>query len=980
MAIIRMKAVVPFLVLFSIGMHGHGQNFDHEFLSVSDGLPHSCVFRIQEAKGEPFLWIGTDNGICRFDGYEFRNFIFDSTVYSNYILTIHPLDNERLLLSYYRDGLFVFEKGRLSPFEKASVLSESDQKLLINGLPIARQLKGVTQVAEFADHFWFVSSESLFYSKNDTFHFHSIEASNAQMVHNLLSVNNTLLAGTSDGVYQIYDLDSSAKVWPVDGSSPLVSAMSTDTGGNVYLATEMGLFMARAGTTDFLPLPTPEMNVKMLKVDSRNRVWFSTGDQKINVLENGKITSLVIAEGDYEMLVNDIEEDYEGNIWLATMASGICRVSIADGVSALKISDQSPNFIRTLFQSDDGVKWAGTYGHVYASFENGPFQSKNIPLPKNELVYNFLQGGGNEVIAGTSKGTFIFRDGSFSHLNESIDGVLCANKAPDGTLWFGTREGLYRSDSTTSDYRALSFPEFGPAQPRINYLLMDSDERLWMATENELYTLYKNKIKKIDYPIKARIKHIFESSKGALFFSTPNGLMKWYNRQWSVYKRNDPNGPLGQNELISSHCIGVLEDSKAHVWIVTDMGLVQIVNETELSYYNLQSLHDIDGIYSMAAMANDRILLGTLHRLIEVDLEKLDLKNTVPVPYIKQVLSSGKPMAPNSAFTLPYSQNNLQVVFSNISFRNHTEGLFYYRLHENEEWQYTLNGVVNYKALPPGDYKFELKTGSRSEMEVSKPIGFHFSVDKAFWQETWFVFIMLLVLASLVYMVFALRLMKIRRKNQEALDREFELSTLKHQALNAMMNPHFITNSLNAIRQMAASGYQDKIKANRYVVNFSGLVNINLEQASNAYITLEKELERLRIYLEMEQLRLDESFEFEIEIDHDLDVEEIEVPNMILQPLAENAIWHGFSEIGRKGMLRLKVHFESDDVLLFQMDDNGTGYGPTQAKKITKPSYGLKMVGEKLRLQNAQSTLHIQDIRDGKGVCGTRVRIRLLLQ
>lgn len=979
-----MKAASSIFFLLSLCQYGLSQSFDHQFLSVSDGLPHSCVFRIQEAKDDPFLWIGTDNGICRFDGYEFRSFIFDSSVYSNYILTIHPLSDERLLLSYYRDGLFVFDNGKLSPFEKAAVLSKDDQKLLINGLPIATELKGVTQVAEFAGYFWLVSSESLFFSKNDTFHFHSIEPSNEVMVHVLLSANNTLLAGTEDGVYQIHDLDSSSKVWPTDGSSPLVAAMSSDTNGNVYLATDIGLYMAQAGNTNFLPVPipasTPQVGVKMLKVDSKNRVWFSTGDQKIYVLENGLVTSLHIAEGDYEVLVNDIEEDYEGNIWLATMASGICRVSIADGVSTLKISDQSPNFIRTLFQSDDGVKWAGTYGHVYASHKDGPFHSRDIPLPKNELVYNFLQGGGNEVIAGTSKGTFVFENGTFSHLNESIEGVLCADKAPDGTLWFGTRGGLYRSDSGISNYRAVHLPEFGPAQPRINFLLMDSEEKLWMATENKLYTFYENKVEEIDYPVKARIKHIFQSSKGALFFSTPNGLMKRHNNQWKVYQRKDPNGPLGKNELISNHCIGVLEGSNGNIWIVTDMGLVQIIDDKELNYYNLQSLNDIDGIYSMAAMANDRILLGTLHRLIEVDIEKLDLQNAVPIPYIKQVLSSGKKVVADRGFVLPYSENNLQVVFSNISFRSHSDGLFYYRINKDEEWQYSLNGVVNYKALAPGAYQFELKTGSRNEMEVSAPIGFHFSVEKPFWQEAWFILLTFLGLGGMVYLIFVFRLRKIRKKNQVALDRELELSTLKHQALNAMMNPHFITNSLNAIRQMAASGYQDKIKANRYVVNFSGLVNINLEQAANAYITLEKELERLRIYLEMEQLRLDDRFDFEIEIHDEVDPEEIEVPNMILQPLAENSIWHGFSEIDRKGMLQLKVFFQSDNVLLFQLDDNGTGYSPTLAKRIAKPSFGLKMVKEKLRLQSAESDLYIKDLEDKGKVYGTRVCIQLWVE
>ena len=107
---------------------------------------------------------------------------------------------------------------------------------------------------------------------------------------------------------------------------------------------------------------------------------------------------------------------------------------------------------------------------------------------------------------------------------------------------------------------------------------------------------------------------------------------------------------------------------------------------------------------------------------------------------------------------------------------------------------------------------------------------------------------------------------------------ESERSVLKHRALNAMMNPHFITNSLYAIKQMAAGETHNARRIERYVVNFSSLVRVNLENAVNLCVSLEVELDRLDKYVEMEQFRLQHSFSYRTEIEETLEVDMIKNP------------------------------------------------------------------------------------------------------
>ena len=149
-----------------------------------------------------------------------------------------------------------------------------------------------------------------------------------------------------------------------------------------------------------------------------------------------------------------------------------------------------------------------------------------------------------------------------------------------------------------------------------------------------------------------------------------------------------------------------------------------------------------------------------------------------------------------------------------------------------------------------------------------------------------------------------------------------QATELEMQALRAQMNPHFIFNSLNSINRFILQN--NKAQASEYLTKFSKLVRMILQNSQASLITLESELESLELYLELEALRFDYRFGYKISVPKDMDVDVLKVPPLIIQPYAENAIWHGLMHKEEKGQLDIEVSQEND-LLFFRIADNGIG-------------------------------------------------------
>ncbi|MCB0371601.1 MAG: histidine kinase [Muricauda sp.] len=223
---------------------------------------------------------------------------------------------------------------------------------------------------------------------------------------------------------------------------------------------------------------------------------------------------------------------------------------------------------------------------------------------------------------------------------------------------------------------------------------------------------------------------------------------------------------------------------------------------------------------------------------------------------------------------------------------------------------------------------------------------------------------------------------KIKQEHEGSLVLQQEVMSKEICALRAQMNPHFIFNALSSIQHLILNN--DKKSALTYLSKFGKLARNVLESSREATVSLTEEIDLLRSYLELESLRFDKAFQYSIEIDGTLDTDSVEIPLMLLQPFAENAIIHGL--VGKKkGDKSLFIRILTQgEYHVFEIEDNGVGRFPAKSKKkdTRRKSRGMEITQKRLKMldktEENKNTVEIVDKYDTTGnPSGTKVIIRI---
>jgi sensor histidine kinase YesM len=212
------------------------------------------------------------------------------------------------------------------------------------------------------------------------------------------------------------------------------------------------------------------------------------------------------------------------------------------------------------------------------------------------------------------------------------------------------------------------------------------------------------------------------------------------------------------------------------------------------------------------------------------------------------------------------------------------------------------------------------------------------------------------------------------------------LRELEQQSLNASMNRHFIFNALNSIQYFINTS--DKLSANKYLTQFAKLIRKNLDSSAEGErnVTLQEEIDRLKLYLSLESMRFKDKFTFSFEIDASIDPEELEVPSMLFQPFIENSIIHGIlPQSHRMGEIVFRATREVDNIV-FVIEDNGIGYEHSIRHKTPDgdhKSKGMSITSSRIDLLRQISGKSLQLIgpvelkNDADESIGTRVTIKI---
>jgi LytS/YehU family sensor histidine kinase len=174
------------------------------------------------------------------------------------------------------------------------------------------------------------------------------------------------------------------------------------------------------------------------------------------------------------------------------------------------------------------------------------------------------------------------------------------------------------------------------------------------------------------------------------------------------------------------------------------------------------------------------------------------------------------------------------------------------------------------------------------------------------------------------------------------------------------MNPHFLFNSLNSVNQFIASN--NELEANKFLSSYAGLMRRIMENSNKDFILLSDELELIAKYLQLEKLRFGDKFDYDILVSGEIDPDSVNVPNMLVQPNLENAIWHGLRYRDSKGLLKIRFGRQGRKMFV-TIEDNGIGYSRSRELKTANQkeheSRGLGNVQERIRLLNEIHSMRI---------------------
>jgi len=626
---------------------------------------------------------------------------------------------------------------------------------------------------------------------------------------------------------------------------------------------------------------------------------------------------------------------------------------------------------------------------------------------------------------------------SFARLDPKCNQVWHIVSIAKDTLWFATQNGLVWLHTGNKHFGYVELPpeirSYLYEKP-ISIAFKDSHQLLWLqgawgsgVIQYDPYTKYTRIFQGGDtgqLPVKSpgliaedRESNIWLASRGLTRWNRQKDrfdtLMESYTgfnadnihiialtggRQQSIVFSNRHNGvvffnpvekkyfQLTTSEGLPENNIRVLLNvNKSHTWIAGRNYLSAWDQQTQrlISYSFTDGIPPEGGIPSIMyhdTIAN-RIYIGYTSGYIAWVTNNMQQTETGSIPFFIDVVSTAGKRAfvyPSGDLKLPYYDNDIRIHVAAINFHDEQNNRIWYRTNATEPWTILeRQNTLNFNNLAAGTYQLEIKVTSASSRwrEVVRKLTI--IIQPPFWQTTWFYALVFFIGAAVIFTGVRLRIKSIQR----TADLNSRLAITEMKALHAQMNPHFIFNSLNSIREMILQNENDK--ASHYLVRFARLIRMNLHQSRQNFISLDQNIQYLHRYLEMEKLRFND-FDYSVTIDKQLNITQVEIPPMLLQPLIENAIWHGLKP--KAGYKNIDIRFtKMHDQLVCEIEDNGIGIGQAAQNKqlVNHQSVGIDNIRDRIRLLNSKyhisCKLEIEEINEKDGIAATGTLARLTL-
>lgn len=918
-----------------------------------NGLPTNTVYQIYQ-DSHKFLWFTSDAGVIKFDGSNFTSYRKKDGLSSNDVVRIKEDSKGRIWLFNYNGSVNYVQHNKMYNSKNA---------------PFLNLLKGKAFILDFfadSNHtlYFYTWQREVF--KLDTNNkvsrdllFKRIFASESPYLSKYLyllkvaylskSPSADWIIWSNTGIYR-QDILQKKQISVIDSSFYCKTVFPV--GNNIYYVKSYfdGLIKISGNfQKEKISFPGDPQKINTVIEDSEGYLWIAANDDGVFCLKN----NIIVKHFDIKDALG-LLQDHEQNIWVSTQSDGIYMINH----DVLK----QTHFDRTYFDNNGlnqlcdlpGLGMLCTNSNEAFILKNNAFYT--LPVPKVIQPINIVCPFNSQtlLLGSISKQLCAFENLKLNVASKKIGYSRRVIYPIPVKRIIADRSGyaaaMYNQNQIYPPVlvKFSSLSEFNIKNERINNAFYNSDNVLVINSKRNY--LYRNN-KQEPYPELARFDgtiitdHLVLDDSAELYTIDGDSLFMMKNQR--LFNLTDAfdtpvNAPINTILYVNyTLYLATLRD----IYVCNNPMNVLAGNPVHLEPLNI-SFNNINDIL----IFKDTLFVASNDGLTSI--AKASFTTSIappPIPYLKSITLNDKIIYSNPDKELKLTgKNTVKLSFGCISYS--ASPVFYsYKLEgTDKKWTIGSGSSINlvFQDLPRGHYVFKLRV-RKSNSNWSKPLELVIIIKPtlaeypAFW-----LFIMLMAGSLIILLIFRIRTQKIKK-----VEIDHQLVVMEQKALQSMMNPHFIFNSLGSIQNYLLTNKGSE--AVIYLSQFARLIRQNLHAVNKPMIALEDEIDRLRNYIDLEQKRLENKFDYSIEIDTQLESEGVFIPSMIIQPIAENSIWHGIAMLEEKGIIKICFRAHTAKSIRVTIEDNGIGLKKSLEYSAKSPQHehlGMQIIKKRLNL------------------------------
>lgn len=923
--------------------------------TVEDGLPGSETYFVhQDKKG--YIWICTDRGVSRFDGYKFENFTTANGMTDNVVFKIFEDYKGRIWFVTYNSQLCYYEDGRIFPYKYNNKIGDIQAIITNSSLKtLSVDEKDNVYISIALNGLWIVDKNG-----------------NVQKRENRKGIWVGKYGPNLMWSYvrQTQGVDTSQFYFYNDGKTIRKQR------GNYHNHSRISLTIS--DKQDYLLLDTNLYELKTgRRISSVNDAVdiYSIGKMLwVGTLKNGAVCipdlSKPWRKAHYlnGLSISSVMQDNEGGWWFSSLEKGVFYspcLSIRSYTTQQGLLD------------DEIVSLAGIKDNIYIGFLLGRWQ--NLKYPEYQKTtkhpYNsifgcsdnkfYLSNVASYPIVNGKQGDVIYNswvNDYYSKGNSVIFGLQTVHRLYDN----GFDEILYNHNKDHSKEGNNIF----------RAVMLDMNNVVWGGTLSGLIYIKDNHMSRegLDDPLfKVRVSDLASHPKWKNIAATRGAGIYFFDKTKILSRITTLNGLL--SDLVNVLFI----DKQGGIWVGTNKGLNHItknskgkLNITSFTVFHGLCSNEISSVY----VYNDMVYVGTKGGLSVIDIKAFRRNKQIAKVYVNSFETGNKRLDPNMMHTLSHKESYIKLTLGNSNYRLLGTGSYQYRFNKSSEWITTDVSEITLINPLPGDYDLEIRYKNEDGVMSYSYSACKFTIEEAFYNRWYFFVALAIFIALIAWWIFRFRIRQLKQRHLI----NNKINQLEQKALQAQMNPHFIFNALNSIQSFLV--YEENDKAEKYLLKFAQLIRQTLNNSREPYITVESEIEILEKYLDLERMRFKNKFKYKI-INNLLSSDlSLRIPNMLIQPFVENAVIHGFSTLDSGGEITVTLESVDGTQILCTIEDNGIGRKRAmQQSSKTHVSFGTTITEERLKAFETKHGMRFRietiDIELGDGNTGTKVMINL---